>query len=562
MKRRIFYSIFIIACFSAFCTALLISLILYNQNLEQVKNSLAVETQMIADVYQQSGSDYLVILNDLPQRVTLVGQDGQVLWDNQANPTHMANHNDRQEILTARENGFGESVRYSSTLLNKTIYYAIALDDGSVIRVSTTFHSGLRLLLHIIPYLLVIYLLITLLAALIAKRQTLKILRTINDLDLDQPLAADSYPELAPMLSRLHKQKQQINQQIADLSQQKEEFMALSTNMREGLILLNQKAEIVSINESAMHICQTTLHESKGQSIYRFCRDLAMQKTIESLLNNQEIETIYPLRGKTYQILATPICNDRRQCIGGLLLFIDISEKMANEQMRREFSANVSHELKTPLTIISGYAEIMANGLAKVEDHQQFATKIYNEAHRLLQLIEDIIQLSSLDEAGENQDMPKEPIDIVAIAKEESARLQPLAAEKEILIQENFADSPIYIYGNRQILQEMFYNLIENAIKYNHIHGHVRIGIVAHPDEILFSVADDGIGIAPEEQERVFERFYRVDKSRSVQYGGTGLGLSIVKHGAVYHQAKVMLHSQLQQGTVVTIAFPPLQPSC
>jgi len=520
----------------------------YDNMKADVKNNAAY----IAAAVNMLGTDYLHEINksDDTSRITLISSDGTVLYDNMEDISAMDNHLNRPEVLSALKKGIGEAVRLSDTMDKQTFYYAVKLDNGTIIRLSKTMSSVYYEVGSLVPYMLVIAVVVFTLAMLIAKRQTKKIVVPINGLDLENPLSNDIYDELSPLLVRIEKQNKQIERQMRELKEKQEEFFAITKNMSEGLIILDNNAHILSINRSALEMLGIGNKDYHSKHILTINRSLPLQTAVEKSIKGASCQEILPVGKYQYQIIANPVFIDNN-LKGVVLLIIDITEKYEAEQMRREFSANVSHELKTPLTSISGYAEIMKNGLVKAEDMYKFAEKIYNEASRLINLIDDIIKLSSLDENSMKR--PVDQVDLLALSKDVVSRLTNKAEEKNIKL--SVTGERAVITGTKQILEEMIFNLCDNAIKYNRDGGSVDVSVLYRGKNIVLTVSDTGIGIPKEHQGRVFERFYRVDKSHSKSTGGTGLGLSIVKHGAIYHNAAIELESQVGKGTTIRIIF-------
>lgn len=555
MKNKFFRSLCGIAILSTIISAILLSWIMYKQSLSLIIDNLTKETNLIAEAINNNGLDYIDNVNNIidDKRLTIIDSTGQIISDSKISPQQMDNHLDRQEISLAFSQGYGQSIRQSDTINKQTVYYAVLLDNGMVLRLATTANNAWQTVFGIIPYAVFVCLIMFVIAVYIAKKQTESIVKPINAIDPEHPFSANKYEELIPFLSRLDKQNIIINSQMSELSRQKREFATISEKMNEGLIVVDATGMIITINNSARNIFSDSQTDISGKHIFMLNRSAQMQKILDNLIERKPSEeTFSNNNNEIFQIFCTPII-ENDVLFGGVLLIIDISKKAYAEQMRREFSANVSHELKTPLTAISGYAELIKDGIAKPEDHQKFAANIYNESARLLNLIDDILKLSALDEIDSNN-FAMTKISLLNLLHEISQRLQPLAESNmvEIIV---FGED-ISINGNKQILDEMIYNLCENSIKYNKPNGTVTLSVFYHNNQAVLTVEDTGIGIPYEYRERVFERFYRVDKSRSKKIGGTGLGLSIVKHGATYHNAKIQLESQLDKGTKISITFP------
>lgn len=549
MTRRIFRHIFIVAVIILISSVAMIVGALYeyysNQYIIQLKNEAAYISQgmEINDSYLEN------IVRTDNTRITWIDSDGVVLYDNTADISKMENHGSREEFIEALTNGQGESIRYSKTLSEDTIYYATKLNDGTVLRVSSTKHSILALIYGMLKYILAILAAAIALSAFLAYRVSKRIVKPLNELNFEHPEEAVTYEELNPMLMRISKQNKQINLQMVELERKQHEFNTIIENMKEGLLIVDKKTDILSYNTSALKLLGAN-EAVKKQSVLTLNRSESFRKAIELSLSGQHNEQYMVFGGRTYQLMSNPVY-ENGHVVGAIIIIMDISEKEEREKLRREFTANVSHELKTPLTSISGYAEIIKDGIAKSEDIKNFASSIYEESQRLIMLIEDIIKLSQLDE--NTTLFEKQEVDLAQIAKLIYERLKPEADKKDVSIELDIQTAAVL--GVNKILDEMLYNMVDNAIKYNKVGGKVIIKIKKNNIGPKLTVEDTGIGIAAAEQDRVFERFYRIEKSHYKEIGGTGLGLSIVKHGAIYHDAKVTLSSKLGAGTIVSIQF-------
>lgn len=549
MTKRIFRSIFLVAFVVLLACLLLIMGVLYEYFTTMQRNTLAAQAALAAQGVQHEGLDYFSGLEDSTYRLTWVQADGSVLYDSKADEAAMENHAGREEIQEALETGIGESERTSTTLAEKTLYRAVRLSDGSVLRIGITQYTIITLLLGMLQPIAIVLLIAIVLSVILAKRLSQQITEPLNALDLDQPLENETYEELAPVLTHLERQHRQIDSQLAQLRQQQDEFAAITSSMSEGLILLDSKSTIVSINPAAARLFGTDT-VCIGQNLLTVDRHIAIQKLVADAQTGTRCEATVELAGGEYQIDASPVRSDGG-IIGVCILAFDITEKAQAEQIRREFSANVSHELKTPLQAITGAAELIENGLVKQEDLPRFVGHIRAEAGRLVTLIDDIIRLSQLDEGG---DFPQESVNLALLAGEVADALSDAASAKNVTL--SVQASPAELQGVRRLLYEIVYNLCDNAIKYNVDGGSVTVSVSQETDGVLLSVADTGTGIPPEAQNRVFERFYRVDKSHSRESGGTGLGLSIVKHAAQYHHAEIQMDSVVGKGTTIRIHFP------
>ncbi len=540
---------------------------MYRQNVQTVKRQLTEEAVFLETVVEEIGQSYLEALPigaDDSKRITLIDSDGTVLYDTDEQAAKMENHNARPEIQQAREKGSGEAERYSNTLQKKTFYYAVRISGDRILRVALDTDSMYGTMwdqFFLLALLACVLLGVSMLAA---DRLARRIVEPVNNLDLQHPLENGSYDELSPLLLRLDRQNQQIAEQMEDLRARQAEFTAITENMQEGLVLLNSCLQVVSINPSARKIlplrqmdAQFWQSQSEGDDLWKNIHILHLnhsQDLMEAVGAAQSGEyghCIIERESRKYSLLASPVVRGERN--GGVVMFLlDVTEQMEAERVRREFSANVSHELKTPLTSITGYAEIMKSGLVQAEDMPRFAGRIHKEALRLITLIEDIIQLSRLEEGP--ADWQWDYVELGELCREITERLASKAESRGVSVQ--VTGQTASVKGVRRLLDEMITNLCDNAIKYNREGGHVEISLQKNAGEILLSVEDDGIGIPAEHQGRIFERFYRVDKSHSRETGGTGLGLSIVKHAAAIHGAQIRLDSDGQTGTCVTVTFP------
>lgn len=551
MSKRIFKAMMAVTLTTLLvCMALFIA-ILFPYFETQLSDELRNELEYLAPNVERDGLGYLERLGDGQNRLTLIDADGTVLFDSDADPAQMENHADRPEVIQAIAEGAGESSRYSETLTEKTINCAILLENGQVLRISSTQYSSMALLASLTPSLLLVLIFAALVAVTIAYKLSQRLTKPLNEIDLEHPQVNQApYDELKPLLRRLHHQNRQIREQIQQLQAQKRQFTAITDNMREGFLVLNADGLVLSYNSSATRLLQPE-KPLDGHNI----RDLTDEPDfLESLHGAQEgehVESLVPLHGRICQLFANPVYQEST-LTGIVLVLLDVTEQQEREGLRREFSANVSHELKTPLTSIAGIAEIMKSGMIAPADVPHFAGKIYDESQRLIQLVRDIIRISQLDE-NNIHDTPV-PVELKKCAARNLSLLESAAdaADVTLLLEGEEA----VIQAVPAILDEMVYNLCENAVKYNKPGGSVTVTVRSDAAHVTLEVADTGIGIAPEHHSRVFERFYRVDKSHSKEIGGTGLGLSIVKHGAAFHHAQVELESALDKGTTVRIIFP------
>ena len=557
MTRKIFRSILMAAAAVLLVNLAVVTgcLYYYYQNVQE--NQMKDELVLASYAVESDGIKYLEKLPSntysLSQtagyRFTWINQDGTVLFDTKTSADKMENHMDRAEIREAFSQGEGSSARYSATLTERTVYYAKALSDGTVLRISASQATVLALVLEMLQPILIVAVFAVVLSAVLANWMAKKIVQPLNALDLDNPLENNSYEELAPLLGRIHHQQQQISAQVRSLQKKTDEFSQITGYMNEGLILLDNKGKILSLNPAAQKLFDTD-SSCIGRDFLLIDRSHDMSTAVHSASENGHSEIRTERNGREYQFDISRIESDGS--IAGMVLFaFDVTEQVAAERSRQEFTANVSHELKTPLQSIMGSAELLENGLVKPGDIPEFASLIRTETARLVALVEDIIHLSQLDEGIR---MEYESVDLYATAKEVINALQGNAEEKQVKM--SLEGESIAVNGVRGFLYEMIYNLCDNAVKYNVEGGSVDVSIFNDGTDAVVSVRDTGIGIPPEYQSRIFERFFRVDKSRSKASGGTGLGLSIVKHIAQYHHAAVQLDSQPGKGTEVFVRFP------
>lgn len=550
MTKRIFRTVFVVAISIFIASAVLFMTVLYDYFSGIQQNQLRMQIDLASQGVEDEGLDYLKNLNIKDYRVTWIGTDGKVLYDSISEADEMENHFEREEVKEALSEGYGASSRYSSTLTQRYLYGAKRLPDGTVIRLSVTQNSLLILTLGMLQPIMIIFVIAIILSAFLASRLSKKIVKPLNELNLDKPLDNNGYDELSPLLRRIDTQQKEISRQSEELRQRQNELEVMTSAMSEGIILLNNRGTVLSINKAAAKLFGTDCF-CIGEDIVSINRSLELAQLLNRAKNGEHSERVVELGCGRYQMMASPVISNN--IVSGIvLLILDVTEKEKAEQLRREFTANVSHELKTPLHTISGSAELLVNGMVKSEDIPIFLKRIYSEAQRMIQLVEDIIRLSHLDEGAE--DMKWDMVDLYAVAEE---TINSLADEAESNgIKFELYGETVLINGIRQLLQEIIYNLCDNAIKYNCRGGSVFVGVKNENEFAVLTITDTGIGIPAEHQERIFERFYRVDKSHSKEIGGTGLGLSIVKHAAKLHNAEIELHSIVNKGTEITIKFP------
>ena len=550
MTLKIFRNSFLIGITVLITSCILFFAVMFSNYEQQAFRRLSAEAESISLALRQTGVSYLEDLH-VSDRVTLVSPDGSVLYDSQTSASALPNHLERAEIQQALASGEGRSSRYSETLLERTHYYALRLADGSVLRTACTQESILSMALLLLTPILWIIALVLILCGVLSFRLAKQITKPLNAIDLDAPSPDAPYQELAPLIDRIQDLQRTSRRQVDELSLRQREFTAITENMREGFLLLDAKANILSGNHSAMQVLSPG-GEAPGGNLRLLCRDPEVLTVVDTALAGSHAEMLLTRDDVTWQIIANAVLSDGSP-VGAVLLLMDVTEREQREALRREFSANVSHELKTPLTSISGFAELMQAGLVPPEKMPEFSADIYRESRRLLDLVNDIIKLSRLDEGGDR--LERREIDLFELAQSVLANLQRIADQRGITLE--LTGTHAVICGVPPLLNEMLYNLCDNAVKYNVDNGRVTVAISQSAAETVLTVSDTGIGIPYAHQSRVFERFYRVDKSHSRAVGGTGLGLSIVKHAAQYHNARLELKSAAGKGTEISIHFPP-----
>ncbi len=550
MTKRIFRTILIVAVCVLLAAVVLFMTILYDYFSAVGQNQLRTQLDLASQGVINEGAGYFDGLDAKNYRITWIGTNGKVLFDSASEAEEMENHFQREEVKEAFAEGYGEDSRYSSTLTERYLYSAKRLPNGTVLRMSVTQNSLLVLTLGMLQPICVIFAAAFILSVVLASRLSKKIVKPLNELNLDEPLNNEEYDELSPLLRRIDVQQRQIQRQKKELERKQSEFDTVTRGMTEGIVLLNQKSAILSINRAAAQLLEASTFDA-GKDILTVNRRPELTELLRKAQSSGHCETVMDFESGIYQLSASPVVSDGKM-IGTVLLMFDATEKEKNEQIRREFTANVSHELKTPLHAILGSAELMANGMVKTEDIPTFSTRIYTETQRMIRLVEDIIRLSHLDEGAE--DMKHEETDLLSIADSVVESLKP-EAENSGMTMELRGEKTV-IQGIPQLLESIVYNLCDNAIKYNRKGGSVSVEVKSDNEFAVLTVSDTGIGIPPEHRERIFERFYRVDKSHSKEIGGTGLGLSIVKHAARLHHAEIDLKSVVEVGTTVTVKFP------
>ena len=549
MKKRIFLSICFASLISVLLSSVFIGGVIYRNSENEIKTEIRNEAFYLAHTLEFIGCDTAYLSEtgeNVSNRITLIDTDGTVLYDNYAEENDMTNHMSRPEVADAAANGTGEAVRHSNTVGEKTYYYAVRLSDGTIVRIANTSKTVYGVIRNAVGWIILISILVLIVAVVIAYLLSRSIIKPINNLNIDSPLSNNTYEELSPLLRRMDKQNAEIASKIRILKEKQNELDYITSSMSEGLVIFSETGNILSANASAGRIL-------KGQtegSYLMLSRDADYISCVESALKGKASTKKMKTENKVYSLSASPVANESKD-YAAVLFIVDITDRELAEQMRREFTANVSHELKTPLTSILGYAEIISNGIAKPEDINGFAGRIYSEASRLMTLIQDIIHLSRLDEGELRHEFEK--VNLSEVCKKAVNDLSEKAKAAKITLKEDIDD--IVINGYEPVLYEIVFNLCDNAIIYNKPEGSVSVSLKSDSSKAILTVSDTGIGIAPEHQARIFERFYRVDKSRSKETGGTGLGLSIVKHGAMLHDAEIAISSKPDKGTSISITF-------
>ena len=549
MTKKIFQSILLVAGCVLLASLLIIMGFLYDYFGGVEGNQLRDELSLASAAVEDGGTDYLARLTADRYRLTWIAADGSVIYDTKTDAESLENHASRAEVSQALTTGTGESTRYSSTLMEKTMYYAQRLDDGTVLRISISRATVGMIAVGMIQPLLIVLIVALILSGLLARRLSRRIVDPLNSLDLEHPLDNDAYEELSPLLKRIHRQHVEIQMQLRELREKTDEFTQITGSMREGLVLLDEHGSILSISAAAQALFGADA-QCVGRDFLTIERSHEISAAIQAAAADGHSEVRAERAGRVYQFDISRITSDGK-FLGTVILAFDITEQEFAERNRREFTANVSHELKTPLQGIIGSAELIENGMVKPDDLPRFVGHIHAEAARLVTLIDDIIRLSQLDEGDA---MPTEPVDLLAVSQEAAENLHDAAAARDVTL--SVTGQPSVIPGVRRLLYEVVYNLCDNAIKYNRGGGRVDVMVAADAGGSSITVADTGIGIAPEHQSRVFERFYRVDKSHSKASGGTGLGLSIVKHAVQYHHGRIELESTPGTGTTIRVVFP------
>ena len=550
MKSKIFGAIVSVALAVMLLCSIFLTAILYKHFNNSVYDELKNQAFFISHAIAESDS-YLERISSSDNRITIINSDGTVAFDSRKNPNEMDNHAEREEITEAFEQGEGISSRYSDTLGTQTLYYAKKMSDGRVIRISAEVESVNALVLDVMKPMVLVLILAVIAALLISRTISRRIVNPINAIALNDSNLIEPYEELAPLVQKIHAQNNHISKQMSELKRRQNEFNIMTENMSEGVLLIDSRTEILSYNPAALRLLGVTKEDAENsRSILEINRSESFIKAVENALDGNHSELSLESDDRTYHIAANPVLSGENVS-GVIIIILDVTETEKREQLRREFTSNVSHELKTPLTTIYGISDMLCGGIVKSEDINGFSENIRSEAQRMITLIDDIIKLSRLDEGG--KDIEKCEVDLLGIAESVAERLKYSAEKSGISITVN--GKRTVLNGAPAIIEEMMFNLADNAVKYNRENGNVSIIVDENDSGKFFTVKDTGVGIPSEAQERVFERFYRVDKSHSRKIGGTGLGLSIVKHGAAFHNAEIQMNSTENEGTEITIVF-------
>lgn len=548
MIKRIFKSTLLVSLLTFFCSMLIIMGVLYRYFDNQLMKELENEANYVSTSVELMGEKYLESLKT-KNRITWIDEAGNVLYDNMADKTSMENHADREEYIEAVEDGFGKAERYSHTLSQKTVYYAVLLENGSVVRVSTTQFTIWTLLMNMLQPIMIVFVVAVILSAVLASKLAKKIVKPINNIDLENPSLENNYDELSDFIRKIRKQNEVIAYQMSELERKQKEFTAITENMAEGFVVIDKDTEILSFNKAAERLLGATV-QGKIASIYTLNRSKEFREAVENALCGNADNRILESKERHLQILTNPVW-EKDKIVGAVLIIMDVTENYEREKLRREFTSNVSHELKTPLTSIYGLSDLLRNDMVRSEDVTEFGRNIHDETGRLITLVNDILRISQLDEGvglGE-----KESVDLYELTLNIFSRIKTVARNRNIALKvEGKHESILGYYG---IVSEILYNLCDNAVKYNKENGKVYVSIREEDDCIKWSVTDSGIGMKQAELERIFERFYRVDKSHSKKIGGTGLGLSIVKHGCACNNASISVTSVEGEGSCFTINF-------
>ena len=549
MSKKIFASMLSVSVVVLLLCVLSISYVLYGYFGNIIENELRTEANLISEEVEDDSS-YLNNMGAIENRITLVGADGTVLFDSKAEASDMENHGGREEILKAKDEGESIVTRYSDTLSTKTIYYAKKLSDGSVLRIAQE-QSVVNLLLKgVLAPVILILIAAAVIAAVLSKTVSKKLVMPINEVDLDSSDTEEPYPELAPLITKIRQQNNRIKLQIAEMEREQKEFKAITENMSEGFLLIDKNLDIISYNTAAINLLGDG-DTNAPNTAFELNRSKSFRTAVDEAIEGRHNQQLLEMKGKCYNIMANPV-SEENKIVGVVAIIVDVTEKEQRDRLRREFTSNVSHELKTPLTTIYGVSDMMAEGIVKPADVKGFGKDIKDESGRMISLIDDIIKLSKLDEDYVTEEISD--VDLFQVSKSVIDRLKDIAEDKNI---------SIYLEGERAeikgiptLCDEIIYNLCENAVKYNKENGSVTVSVKNTKEGVELSVEDTGVGIPFEYRERIFERFFRVDKSHCQKVNGTGLGLSIVKHAVLHLGGSIDVESVEGAGTKMIIKFP------
>lgn len=559
MTKRIFGGAFIVSLVAIISAVAMVLGVAYTKEQQLFKRQLEQQAMLLAATMENTSPDDDVeslrklshdIHGTFENRITYIGQDGTVLFDNEADPATMGNHLGREEVVAAKQSGTGTAIRESYTMSEMTVYCARVIGYGCIVRVAGTMDTVAARIAGMWWEVLLIVIIAAMVSLGVAAIVARVVVKPINSIDLKNPDIGESYSEIAPLLHRISEQNHEIDQQIAELTRSRKEFSLITENMSEGFIIIDSRTEVLSYNTAALKILGSDFTGS-SRSVLVLNRSEAFRSAVEDALAGKRSETDLTLSEKIYQVIATPAFTGS-SVTGAVMIILDITEKEAREELRREFTSNVSHELKTPLTTIYGISDMLVGGIVKPEDIPGFAKNIRDEAGRMITLIQDILKLSQLDENTFSDQ--RERVDLYELAQSAAERLRPQADEKHVTISVTGERSEFT--GIATVLEEMIYNLLDNAVKYNKQGGRADVDVRSSGDDIVVTVSDTGIGVPADSIDRIFERFYRADKSHSRKIGGTGLGLSIVKHGVSLHGGSITVKSSEGSGTTFTMALP------
>ena len=559
MTKRIFGGAFIVSLVAIISAVAMVLGVAYTKEQQLFKRQLEQQAMLLAATMENTSPDDDVeslrklshdIHGTFENRITYIGQDGTVLFDNEADPATMENHLGREEVVAAKQSGTGTAIRESYTMSEMTVYCARVIGYGCIVRVAGTMDTVAARIAGMWWEVLLVVITAAMVSLGVAAIVARVVVKPINSIDLKNPDIGESYSEIAPLLHRISEQNHEIDQQIAELTRSRKEFSLITENMSEGFIIIDSRTEVLSYNTAALKILGSDFTGS-SRSVLVLNRSEAFRSAVEDALAGKRSETDLTLSEKIYQVIATPAFTGS-SVTGAVMIILDITEKEAHEELRREFTSNVSHELKTPLTTIYGISDMLVGGIVKPEDIPGFAKNIRDEAGRMITLIQDILKLSQLDENTFSDQ--RERVDLYELAQSAAERLRPQADEKHVTISVTGERSEFT--GIATVLEEMIYNLLDNAVKYNKQGGRADVDVRSSGDDIVVTVSDTGIGVPADSIDRIFERFYRADKSHSRKIGGTGLGLSIVKHGVSLHGGSITVKSSEGSGTTFTMALP------